>query len=110
LLIEQLRGSGISLKSDIWSFGNLIYFVVYAKGPYSDINLDTGNAHSYAARKGLLNELEINNRRPLFSDLEHSSLLYSRLHRIMQDCWALEPENRPSMNRVMHLLEKARYS
>jgi hypothetical protein len=108
--IEQLRGSGISLKSDIWSFGNLIYFVVYAKGPYSDINLDTGNAHSYAARKGLLNELEINNRRPLFSDLEHSSLLYSRLHRIMQDCWALEPENRPSMNRVMHLLEKARYS
>ena len=108
--IEQLRGSGISQSADIWSFGNLIYFVVYAKGPYSDINLDTGNAHSYAARKSLLYELEINNRRPLFSDLQYSSPIYSRLHRIMQDCWAVEPENRPSITQVIHLLEKARYS
>ena len=104
---EQLRGSGFTLKADIWSFGNLLYYVIYGKAPYLDMMLDTGNAHSYAARKDLLMELESNHRLPVFSDLAVSSKLHIRLHRVMQDCWVLEPALRPSMSQVLRQLEKA---
>ncbi|KAM8954319.1 tyrosine-protein kinase FRK isoform 2-T2 [Pelodytes ibericus] len=86
---EAIRQNKFTVKSDIWSFGVLIYEIVtYGKMPYPGL---TG--------RQVLDKLEQGYRipKPLNCPLD--------LYNIMLDCWNEKPEERPTFETLQWKLE-----
>lgn len=107
--LEQLKGVRASAKSDVWAFGNLMYFVFTKKGPYENLGVDVQNVRSFATRKSILSALEVSRKTPSLRDTpaQHLELDHPKLVHLMRRCWALDPGNRPSMIEVAAQLTKA---
>lgn len=98
--LEQLRSTRIGLPSDVWAFANLVYYAYTGLRPYDDMDLETLDAHSYAARKSLVEKLEVEKRRPCCEEIP------ARVCDLLWECWAEEPERRPTMTQVRRQLKR----
>uniref|UniRef100_A0A914EC35 Protein kinase domain-containing protein n=1 Tax=Acrobeloides nanus TaxID=290746 RepID=A0A914EC35_9BILA len=85
LAIESLQRHEFSVKSDVWSYG-LLLFEIYSFGEAPFSTVDT---------KDMLRHLQDGGRpeKPEFCSLE--------IYEILQDCWAENPEERPTFQELL---------
>jgi tRNA A-37 threonylcarbamoyl transferase component Bud32 len=85
---EQIDGKDPGLESDIWAYGNIMYFVLFGKGPIDYMKAATDNVHSFATKKLILSQLNESKRKPIIPldfEQEHPKLAY-----LMRNCWVLD--------------------
>ena len=94
---EVLRDSSISVKSDVWSFGILLYDIATPerqgtsdppRGPYG----------RGMEREALLQKLDTGFRLP------RPSSCSQQIYQLMQACWREEPANRPTFLELRSVL------
>eukprot|EP01119_Soliformovum_irregulare_P012483 TRINITY_DN3246_c0_g1_i2.p1 TRINITY_DN3246_c0_g1~~TRINITY_DN3246_c0_g1_i2.p1 ORF type:complete len:1262 (+),score=408.29 TRINITY_DN3246_c0_g1_i2:142-3786(+) len=85
-----------SIKSDVWSFGVVMYEIITHGVPYE--SLDAVQAASRVALAGL--QLEISG-----TDLAKNPDLYPRLDEIRKMCMAREAADRPKFDQILRFLE-----
>uniref|UniRef100_A0A914BYC6 Protein kinase domain-containing protein n=1 Tax=Acrobeloides nanus TaxID=290746 RepID=A0A914BYC6_9BILA len=96
LAIETLRTLEYSEKTDVWSFGILLY-EMFSIGlqPYSTIELSKG--HNFSQEE-LLDFLETGGR------LERPALCPDNIYNLMLSCWESSTEQRPSFKEIKSTL------
>ena len=89
-----VNGTAILEKSDIWSFGILMWEVFYLGTalPYADKTADA------LGKSALVNSLKLGQR------LEKPPLCPKRLYNLMSQCWELNHQVRPSFSFVKEKL------
>ncbi|XP_043972553.1 protein-tyrosine kinase 6b [Gambusia affinis] len=90
---EAISHGKFSIKSDVWSFGVLLYEIMtYGSVPYPGIN----NREVYNKVKSGY-RMEAPNKCPSF------------VHSIMLKCWQEQPEDRPTFKDLKDMLERSSY-
>jgi len=105
---EQIDGQDPGLESDIWAYGNIMYFVMFEKGPVDYMKAPTDNVHSFATKKLILTELKENRRKPLIPvsfEQSHPNLIC-----LMRNCWVLESVQRLKAFKLLRSLTKLHQS
>ena len=83
---EALRDRAFSAKSDVWSFGVLLWEIgTLGSFPYSDVQ-DDNLARFIVCENGRL---------------EQPDGVPLDIYKIMCSCWAAEPENRPDFTQLL---------
>ena len=101
---EQIDGQDPGLESDIWAFGNIMYYVMFEKGPVDYMKGPNDNVHSFATKKHILTQLKDNKRRPLIPfAFEQES---PQLVHLMRNCWVLDPVLRLKAEKLFRSLGK----
>jgi fyn-related kinase len=87
---EALLHNNFSVKSDIWSFGILLYEIItYGRFPYAGMT-----------NEEVMRKLEQDYRMPQPKECSYT------YYNIMLKCWREEPENRPSFEALQWELEE----
>ena len=87
---EVAMGNKASIKSDVWSFGVLLFEIItYGRLPYPDLSDEE-----------IITKLQQGYRMP---QPKESSYMY---YNIMLKCWREEPENRPAFEALQWELEE----
>lgn len=84
---EVLRGSNYNTTSDVYSFGVILWELLTLKVPWEEC------VHPYQLVHLVV---EQGQRPPMPSNCEPSTSIFVALCELMQECWAKEPERRPS--------------
>ncbi|XP_033337466.2 vascular endothelial growth factor receptor 3 isoform X1 [Megalopta genalis] len=83
---EALRDRSFSSKSDVWSFGVVLWEIcTYGAFPYSNVQDD--RLSSYIVKE--------NGRLEQPDDISHD------IYNVMRSCWITEPENRPNFMQLL---------
>ncbi|XP_048579992.1 tyrosine-protein kinase Mer [Nematostella vectensis] len=90
MAIESLEDYTYTTKSDVWSYGVLLW------------EMESGGLMPYAGMSGV----EILERLKQGYRLEKPSCCSQELYAIMYECWNPEPKNRPSFLDIVHRLEE----
>ncbi|ESN97935.1 hypothetical protein HELRODRAFT_85041, partial [Helobdella robusta] len=86
---EVFDGLRFSAKSDVWTFGVVLWEVLsYGSEPYQDMN---NKEYMKSVRQG--------------GRLPKPEVCPASVQRVMERCWMLEPENRPSFADLLELLK-----
>jgi len=88
---EIMRGENASEKVDIFSFGILLYELVFRKRPYEEINSNAFVVAMQAAYAGL---------RP---SLDHCP--FPEFLSLIEECWAESPAHRPAASEIVRRLQ-----
>jgi serine/threonine protein kinase len=88
---ESLRHNMFSTKSDVWSYGVLVWEVLTRAAPFADLQLQDA---AQKIKKGL--------RLPMPVDCP------APLELILEQCWCQEPESRPSFDQFVAHFAKIR--
>ncbi|CAG9311824.1 unnamed protein product [Blepharisma stoltei] len=99
---EQIRGSSPNEKSDVWSFGMCLYYILHTRPPFD--YLESAKGHRLS-RKEFYNELKKKSRRPRVD--EEYEYEYPRFVSLMREMWTEDPIRRPSMKDVTYGLKKS---
>lgn len=105
---EQIDGQDPGLESDIWAYGNIMYFALFEKGPIDYMKAPTDNVHSFATKKLILTELKENKRKPLVPPSFEQS--FPNLICLMRNCWVLESAHRLKASKLLRSLTKLHQS
>lgn len=101
---EQIDGKDPGLESDIWAYGNIMYFVLFGKGPIDYMKAPTDNVHSFATKKLILSELYENKRKPIIPlEFEQEN---PKLADLMRNCWVLDGSLRLKAAKLNRTLAK----
>nr|XP_043906798.1 non-receptor tyrosine-protein kinase TYK2 [Solea senegalensis] len=104
--IECLRESKFSFPSDIWSFGVTLYEILTRcdsrQSPPEKLREMMNSPNEQMTLLALLKMLERNLRLPCPRDCPHKVKL------LMDQCWATDPEQRPSFKSLIEQLELIR--
>jgi sterile alpha motif and leucine zipper-containing kinase AZK len=84
---EVLRGSSYDKTSDVYSFGVILWELITLKVPWEEC------VHPYQLVHLVV---EQGQRPPIPDDCEPTTSVFVALCELMQQCWAKEPERRPS--------------
>ena len=88
---ESLKSQTYSSKSDVWTFGIVVYEIVARQEPHTGLDqMETGIK---IRNEGL--SPKIPSCHPI-------------LQNIMTQCWNLDPENRPNFEIICNMLEQAK--
>eukprot|EP00026_Physarum_polycephalum_P017687 Phypoly_transcript_18994.p1 GENE.Phypoly_transcript_18994~~Phypoly_transcript_18994.p1 ORF type:complete len:224 (+),score=30.64 Phypoly_transcript_18994:1-672(+) len=90
---EIFSGSHYSEKADIYSFGIILWELIYRKKPWDGLN---------AMR--IIHEVELGNRPPTHYVPTDTPLQITKL---MEACWGYESEKRPSITEILATLHLA---
>lgn len=90
LAIEALLQHEFSFKTDVWSFGILLY-EMYSFGEVPFVDIPTRELGDY---------LKAGNRP------EAPELCNDEIFKIMQICWQEKPEDRPTFDEILEKLTK----
>ncbi|XP_063799983.1 tyrosine-protein kinase STYK1-like [Pseudophryne corroboree] len=88
---ERLRGADITEKSDVWSFGILLYELITAGSP------------PYPA----LDPADVPQKLQKKYRMEQPQRCGDQLYQVMMDCWQWEAQKRPFLSDVVKQLQKA---
>jgi serine/threonine protein kinase len=91
---ERITGDQIGFKADVYSFGLVIYAVMEGKEPFYE-NDGTAPPSTF-----VLQARVISGERPSFS----ARLQRSPLADLARECWAPDPETRPTFSEILHRL------
>lgn len=87
---EVVMGNKASIKSDVWSFGVLLFEIItYGRFPYPDLS-----------NEAILTKLQQGYRMPQPKECSY------KYYNIMLRCWREEPENRPTFEALQWELEE----
>jgi serine/threonine protein kinase len=86
---EVALGCGTLLASDVYSFGVLLWELCTLEKPYK----------RFASREEFMHNVIVRNYRPSCSSIRSAAL-----SRLIKECWDPNPENRPSMSKVVKIL------
>ena len=92
-----------STKTDVYSFGIIMYEVFFEKLPYNENNSCSSLGLSRKVTKGL---------RPFIPDgiMETISEPEKDYLRLMQECWVREPKDRPSFEDIYTVFMDMRFT
>jgi serine/threonine protein kinase len=86
---ESLANQTYSKKSDVWSFGIVVYEIVAQEEPHTDVN-----PHEVGL---LIRDQHLTPKIP--NDCP------AILREMMKVCWQVDPDQRPSLEEICHMLE-----
>ncbi|XP_059837176.1 proto-oncogene serine/threonine-protein kinase mos isoform X1 [Hypanus sabinus] len=89
---ELLRGCNATLKADIYSFAITLWQMVSRDHPFS------------GDRQCVMYAVVAYNLRPPFSPVFNETLMGRRIRSVIDDCWAVEPINRPSAEQLLETI------
>ncbi len=88
-----------STKTDVYSFGIIMYELFFEKVPYSELSNCSSLGLSRKISKGY---------RPVIPEgiIENASEAERHYLQLMQDCWVKEPTSRPSFEKIYDIFIK----
>ena len=90
---ETIKSNKYSIKTDVYSFGILMYEVVTDKTPYPAFK--NGELTDYAFKQKVVEE----NYRPIFKDPIKKSI-----KELIESCWSSDPNDRPTFEELFNKL------
>lgn len=94
---DQIKNTSSGVESDIWSFGMVLYWVLFQKNPFEFLKQKTK-----ADMQVFYQQVKLNLSRPLIP--EYFSSKYSLLTELMKDCWKENAKDRPSALEIFRRL------
>lgn len=86
---EMITSRTWSDRTDVYAFGIILWEIFSGKTPFCDFPIASLNLLLLAIASGL---------RPSLSEVEHAD---ERIKGLIEKCWAQEPKDRPSMQKVL---------
>jgi serine/threonine protein kinase len=82
------------MESDVFSFALILYELVVGKPPFS----------KGLKQQSLTKLLTLDNARPDIPDF-----VLPEVGKLIRDCWATDPDDRPSFNQILRRLERMNF-
>jgi serine/threonine protein kinase len=92
---EQYRSPWVTEKADIYSFGNVLYYILHKELAYATLTAEEEAALVVVGKHPAMSQAVMDDTDPAIAVLRN----------VTSACYALDPEDRPSMTTVVQILQ-----